>query len=247
MSLEGSLTSPFVCLVMPAYNEAGRNGLEFGISRAIEQAHQGLSGKYDDDYEIFVADDGSTDNTVAIAEAAGATVLRLPHRGKGHAVRRGMQATGADFRAFVDADGSFHINDVIGLLDRVMRDADVAVAERRRGTDMASPDANKWRALASKTISWASHKIVPTGVKDTQCGAKAFRGPVADKLYGLATVDEFASDIEIIWTAEKLGYKVVSQACEVTPVDDSHVHWDDGITLLWDCVGIRLDSIDRQN
>ncbi len=239
MSLDDSLT-PSVSLIVPAFNEEKR-----GLARTIENAHYGFSRQYGNDYEIIVADDGSEDLTAAIAESAGARVLRLDQNmGKGAAVRAGMLGSKAQFRAFEDADGSFQIDDVIRLLDRVMSDADIAIARRGEGSDMASPHASKLRALGSKAIGWTSKLIVPTGVEDTQCGAKAFRGFVADDIYGRAKIDGFAGDIEALYIARQLGYNVVSQVCNVTPMEGSKVRLIDGWKVLRDSVSIRISHGD---
>ena len=241
MSLE-CLTPPEIGLIIPARDEVAR-----GLATTIAHAHEGLSREYGSNYEIWVAENGSTDNTALVAEEAGAKVLRLEKAGKGAAVRAGMLACRADFRAFMDADGSFKMDDIIRLLDLVMTDADIAVAERSHGIDMADPHASRWRAFGSHFISTASHIIVPTGVKDPQCGAKAFVGSVADKLFGQAKIDKYAGDIEALFMAKRLGYKIVSQVCDVTPIDDSKVRAVDGLRILWDCLGIRLNYAGRQN
>jgi glycosyltransferase involved in cell wall biosynthesis len=84
-----------VSVVIPAYNAAGT------IGRTLESiAAQDLDGAW----EVIVADDGSTDETVAIAERAGATVLRQDHEGPGPARNRGVAAASAPVIAFTDAD-----------------------------------------------------------------------------------------------------------------------------------------------
>lgn len=84
-----------VSVIVPAYNSAAT------IGRSLEA----LAGqRLDREYEVIVVDDGSSDGTVAIAESAGARVLRQEHEGPGPARNRGAAAASADCLAFTDSD-----------------------------------------------------------------------------------------------------------------------------------------------
>ena len=231
------LKAPEASLIIPAFNEAkARRNLE----ATLTNAHLGLEREFGSNYELLLADDGSSDATIDIARQNGASVLALPHKGKGAAVRAGILHSQARYRAFMDADNSFRIDDVVSLIDKVSGPADVAIATRHEGLDTIGPHASRTRAIFSKALANVCEVITPTGVKDTQCGAKAFKGEVAQDLYGRSVIDGFAGDREVLHLAYKLGYSVVEQACHVTPQPGSKVRpLQDGVSIVRDAVRIR--------
>ncbi len=108
------MPQPFLSVVIPTFNEEAR--IAGTLSRVIEY----LSGQ-DYQWEVVVADDGSTDHTSelvgrTIVEHSNVRVLRLPHRGKGWAVKNGMLAAEGEYRLLSDADLSVPIDQVERLL-----------------------------------------------------------------------------------------------------------------------------------
>ena len=100
-----------VTIVIPAHNEAGAIGDVIAALRT--QAIPGV-------VEIIVIDDGSTDNTGEIAEAAGVTVLRhRGNRGYGAALKTGVKAATGDYILTMDADGQHRLEDVLSLVTAV--------------------------------------------------------------------------------------------------------------------------------
>ena len=110
----GMTPTPHLSVVIPAYNE------EIRISRTIREIVSYLS-EQDYEWEIVVADDGSSDATARLVPEAAdgdprVRVLSLEHRGKGWAVKNGMLAASGDFRLLSDADLSVPIAQVERLL-----------------------------------------------------------------------------------------------------------------------------------
>jgi glycosyltransferase involved in cell wall biosynthesis len=117
-----------VSVVVPAFNEElGIAGVVSGLRAAMEGA--GL--KASDDYEILVVDDGSSDRTAALAEEAGARVLRHPiNRGYGRALLSGFEAARFPWLLMIDADGSYPPGDAAALLPCAPR-FDMAIGARQ--------------------------------------------------------------------------------------------------------------------
>jgi glycosyltransferase involved in cell wall biosynthesis len=113
-----------VCAIVPAFNEA----------RTIRETIAGIKSRGVSN--ILVVDDGSRDGTPKLAEEAGAFVIKLPeNRGKGAAMRAGLEKAGSEVVAFLDADLGESAADVIVLLQPVLSGAaDVTIARLARPT-----------------------------------------------------------------------------------------------------------------
>jgi glycosyltransferase involved in cell wall biosynthesis len=189
-------------IVLPCYQEAER------LPTALERYLAHFSARVQD-VEVLVVDDGSTDQTLAAAEAVAARdrrvrVLRCPtHRGKGFAVRTGMLAGRGDRLVFTDADASYGPDEV----ERVLRALDGApVAIGRRGDLETSGPV--LRRLASRVFNQAMRRLLGLPFRDTQCGLKGFRREAARELFGRTRVDGFAFDAEVLFLARRLGLTV---------------------------------------
>jgi dolichyl-phosphate beta-glucosyltransferase len=194
-------------IVVPAYNEARR--LSGTLPRVIEYA-----SRLDESVEIIVVDDGSTDGTTGVATAVGqacglVTVLRSDqNRGKGAAVRRGMLAARFGHVLFTDADLSTPMAETAKLRAALASGADVAIGSRRlTGSDVQVQQP--WlRELAGRTFSGLVSILLLPGIRDSQCGFKAFRRSAVRGLFGQQRLDGFGFDAEVLWLARRLGYRV---------------------------------------
>ena len=165
--------------------------------------------------EIIVADDGSSDHTgEAFADAiddlpqAGLTYryLPLPHRGKGSAVRAGVQSATGDPIVFLDADLTIPV-EIIDRFLRVIDDgADIAIASRYvPGSVVKRP---LWRRFMGTGFRACVHALVPTDVQDTQCGGKAYTAEAAKDLFHRQRLHGFAFDAEVLFLARRARYRV---------------------------------------
>lgn len=195
-------------LILPAYNEARR--LPASLIRCREFFRdRGLAA------EVIVVDDGSTDGTAAaFGDAArspgtpevGLRYERLEHRGKGAAVRAGVLRAAGDPIVFLDADLTIPVETIDELLAALARGADIAVASRyAAGSRISRP---WWRGLLSDAFRMFVRLVLPTGVRDTQCGGKAYRADVARALFSRQRLDGFAFDAEVLFLARRAGYRV---------------------------------------
>jgi dolichyl-phosphate beta-glucosyltransferase len=188
-------------LVLPCFNEADR----LPATLATHLAHlPDASGAA----EVLVVDDGSTDATAEVAQAAAAGDARVrvlrsrPNHGKGFAVRTGMLAAAGNLLVFTDADGAYGPAD----LERVVLALAAApVAIGTRGPDSGAPLP---RQVASRAFNHALHLLSDLPFTDTQCGLKGFRREAARQLFGRARVNGFAFDVELLLLARRLGLPV---------------------------------------
>ena len=186
-------------VVIPAHNEV--EVIETTLAGLVQPlVTEGL------DFEVVVVDDGSGDRTAEVASLAGAEqVLSLPaNRGKGAAVRAGVQASRGRVVAFLDADLAYHPSHLRDLLMAVESGWDVVVGNRRH-PDSVVLRSSGLRALGSRVVNRMSAAVLLAAPLDTQCGLKGFRGDVARDLFAHARVDGFAFDIEILHLVERRG------------------------------------------
>lgn len=208
---------PRLSLVIPAYNEAGN--LKRG---ALHKVDAYLAAQpYDS--EVIVVDDGSADETAALIDAYAAErkrfrLIRNPHRGKAYAVSTGMLAATGEIVFFSDMDQATPLSEAELILPWFDRGYDVVIGSRGTYRRNAPP----WRQIMSRGQMLLRNLILGfSEITDTQCGFKAFRGeavrPILDHLhfYRLDQAQETTGakvtagfDVEILYVAKRLGYKV---------------------------------------
>jgi glycosyltransferase involved in cell wall biosynthesis len=202
------LTFVDLSIVVPAYNEEQR------ILPTLAKL-QAFLDKQPLRYEVVVVDDGSKDNTIGVTEAAMATMpaLRLvrqtPNRGKGAAVRRGMLEARGQIRVMCDADGSMPPEELPKLLAPIIAcKAEIAIGSRYvegAKTDKKQPF---YRVLWSRLCNRVIQKSLVPGVRDTQCGFKAFTAEAARDLFRYGRIDGWAFDLEILALARRRGFAI---------------------------------------
>lgn len=213
-------------VVLPAYNEAERIGPAldelFGyLGRRGGQARDGAPGAagLPESIEVLLVDDGSSDDTIAIVEArpearapttdgVSLRVLRVPHGGKGAAVRAGMLAATGDPVVFADADMATP-PDQLPLLVAALADHDVALGSRIQpdGSDLRATQPG-YRRLLGKAFHLLASIWVVGPVHDTQCGFKGFTGAAAQDLFARQQVTSIVFDVELIFLARRRGYRM---------------------------------------
>lgn len=223
-------------IVIPAYNEASRLGRS--LDRIVEYL-----GARDGDWEVLVVDDGSADDTAALAEGfpdARVRTLRLArNRGKGAALRAGVLASRGERVLLTDADLSVPIED-LPRLEAALGRAPVVLGSR------AVPDARvvhrqpAYRELMGKVFNLLVRLLAVRGVRDTQCGFKLLDGAVARQLFADLTVERFAYDVELAWLARRRGHRVVEVGVTWADSRESKVNpLADPLQMLWDVLRFR--------
>jgi dolichyl-phosphate beta-glucosyltransferase len=209
-------------VVIPAYNETAR------LPPYLAEVVGYFDGR-DEPYEVLVVDDGSADGTaervreIGRAHPAIACVTLPENRGKGRAVRVGMQRARGALRLMADADGATPIAEVKRLEVVIDGGADLAVGSRARPDPSVARQTRLHRRLAGHVFNRVARSLGVGDVVDTQCGFKLFRGPIADDLFGALRTDGFAFDVELLLLARRRGYRVVEVAVNWTDQPGSKV------------------------
>ena len=224
-------------VVIPAYKAAPF--LADSVARLRDELEP-LVGK--GELEIVVVDDGSPDDTFAVAETSGADlVLRLDHnKGKGAAVRMGMLHARGRTLAFTDADLSYAPVLLFTLLEEVEQGWDVVVGSRSHVETVTLVRARRLRAFGSRIINMISFAVLLGAYRDTQCGLKAFRSDAAASIFSVARIDRFAFDIEVFHLAERFRLALKEVPVTLTNSPGSTVKMGlDSLRVLVDMVRIR--------
>ena len=219
-------------IVIPAYNEERRlpNTLRAVDSYISEQ-----------DYttEVIVVVNGSTDNTLEVAQefAAEHNYVRVLHdhkRGKGRAVRLGMIEALGKYRFMCDADLSMPIHEIDRFLPPKLENYDVAVGSREA---LGSTRYNEpiFTHLRGRIFSNLVKLFTMQEFEDTQCGFKCFRDEVAVDLFSIQQIDGMSFDVELLYIAKQRGYKIVEVAIDWYFDPESKVRMlDDSLKMLAD-------------
>ncbi len=201
-------------IVVPAYNEERRLG------PTLAGWAQWMDG-FDGSAELVVSDDGSSDGTAALVQAAATRdarirLNRLPaNRGKGAAVRSGMLAARGDYRFYVDADMNIapaHTEPALAMLRAGVADV---VTGKRSLAAYADTERSVARLAAGAAVQATRRGLLLPVIRDTQAGFKGFTAQWAERIFRRASVDGFAFDIEVLYLARRLGARVVEMPVDV--------------------------------
>ena len=196
-----------ISVIVPAYNEEAR------IVPTLERLCEYLGERFPG-YEIIVVDDGSTDNTSRVVKnlilkSCDIKLIQSPkNMGKGHAVKTGVLASKGGLVLICDADLSTPVEEVEKLGHFMKEGFDIAIGSRGlRDSDIAV--RQPWhRERMGKIFNVFVRNLVMGGIRDTQCGFKLFRGDVSRELFAKCRIHGFSFDVEVLFLAEKAGYKI---------------------------------------
>jgi len=188
-----------VSVVIPCLNEA--NSLAFCVEKAISSfRNAGLRG------EVIVADNGSTDGSIEIAEFNGATVVHVPERGYGAALKVGIAAARGEYVIMGDADDSYDFSEIPNFVDELRRGNDLVMGNRFRGGIKPGAMPPLHRYFGNPGLSWLVNFLFRAGVGDSYCGMRGFSRALYDKLDLRSSGMEFA--LEFVIKASQIGARI---------------------------------------
>jgi dolichyl-phosphate beta-glucosyltransferase len=234
-----SPVAPELSIIIPSYNEELR--LPVTLSRIA--AYTRSSNRA---IEVIVVDDGSRDDTVAVAERFRNEIPSLravsngENRGKGYSVRHGMQEACGDIVLFTDADLSAPIEEVEKLLP-AMKTNDVAIGSRAVDRSQITVHESRFREFAGIIFNKIVRLILRLPFVDTQCGFKAFRRIPCKIIFEQQTIERFGFDPELLYLARHHGLRAVeisvrwghSPATKVNMMRDSIQMFIDVFVIRW--------------
>ncbi len=213
-------------LVIPAYNEADRIVPTLGKTTAYLQGRPFSS-------EVIVVSDGSTDNTRGVVERMGqrdGVRIRVieyhPNRGKGYAVRTGMQEGSGNILMFMDADYAVPIQAMEDGLSLIRRGYDIAIGSRALAASRVLARQNVLRELSARIYTLIQNRYLGISFADTQCGFKLFTRRAARALFSRQRLSSVIFDPEILYLAEGLGFRIGEFPVVWRHVGNSRIQYD---------------------
>ena len=208
-------------IVLPVLNEA------HVLERSVTKLHRYLASNLPYKWRIVIADNGSTDGTAAIARRLAERypeirLLQLPEKGRGRALKQAWVSSKADILAYMDIDLSTNLDSFEPMIAPLITgDAGLATGSR------LMKQSRTTRGFKREFISRCYNRIIRTTMKtkfvDAQCGFKAIRRDVAQKLLPHIKDTAWFFDTELLVKAEYNGYKIHEEPVEWIEDTDSRV------------------------
>tara|TARA_Y100001968_G_scaffold327067_1_gene371370 strand:+ start:449 stop:1603 length:1155 start_codon:yes stop_codon:yes gene_type:complete len=152
--------------VIPCLNE------ERTLKNVIENCHE--AGKYSSSYEVIVADNGSTDNSVKIAKANNAKIVNVPIRGYGAALREGINQASGKYVVMGDSDSTYNFLDSVAMVEKLRSAKYSLVMGNRFGQIEENAMPFLHRYLGNPVLTTIGRILFGANVRDFHCGLRAF-------------------------------------------------------------------------
>jgi dolichyl-phosphate beta-glucosyltransferase len=205
-----------ISVIVPAYNEIVRIAQTIGEAKSYFEKRGGkyeiiVSADGDDGTRELVAGMAKTDPTLKVIGSNG-------RQGKGRGIRQGVALAQNDIIGFVDADNKTPIAEFDKFEPLLVQGYDVVIGSRGMQGSRIEQAQPLYRQLGSKGFAVFMHTVVGLDdIVDTQCGFKFFQRRAALDLFRRQKIDGYMYDVEILYLAEKAGYRIAQVP----------VHWRD--------------------
>ena len=226
--------------MVPAYNEEKR------LPPGIHAILRWLKSRRFDFAEVVVVDDGSRDGTagyvegLSVAEPLVRLVRNPGNRGKGYAVRHGVQEARGEWILSTDADLSAPIEEADQLQSAAERErAAVAIGSRALDRSLIGVHQPAFREYAGRFFNLVMRIVMRLPFRDTQCGFKLFRADAAREIFRRQQLDGFGFDVEDLFIARKLGYRTIEVPVRWNDVKGTKVGAFSGLKAFADLARIR--------
>lgn len=236
---QADMVIPNLSVVVPAYNESARLGPS--LAAICEYLERGT-----DRWELIVVDDGSTDDTAKIVLRAQEAcdqvrLVQLPrNRGKGYAVRAGVLASHGRLVLISDADLSTPIEELDVLRAAYRPGYAAVIGSRALAASRIEIRQNRVREVLGRLGNRFIQALAVPGIADTQCGFKLLDGDRGRAVFGLATIDGWGFDIEVLHLCHRFGWTVVEVPVRWSHAEGSRLRPGAYLQVLGEVVRTRL-------
>jgi len=219
------------------------NALESNLPFLINELNK---KKYD--FEIIIVDDGSKDQVITkkIAQNFNAVFIGLDkNKGKGAAIKEGMNNAKGDFRIFTDADIPYEFESLEKMISEYKSGkSNLIIGDRTLVKSKYYDSLSFIRNFGSKLFSLLVGSIFRSGLSDTQCGLKGFTANTAKYLFSKSRINGFAFDVEILYLADKYKYQIQRVPVKLRNQSTSSVKvLKHGLFMFIDLIKIKINQI----
>jgi dolichyl-phosphate beta-glucosyltransferase len=231
-----------ISILVPAYNEEKR------LPSTLKKWQEFLNNEKNLEYkvnEIIIIDDGSKDKTISVAqrfnEFLPIKVINIEkNKGKGNAIRCGVKKAGGDFIFIYDADAAVLPEEIKKFLLEI-KEYDIVIGSR------TAKNSKTKMSFIRRFIGLCFHifcyPLIPK-IKDASCGAKLFKTEFAKQIFELQKINRFAFDIEILWLAKKMNYKIKEVGVTWQEISGSKVNiFKDSLEMFFSVLGLYKRSL----
>ena len=237
---------PFYSVIIPTYNESSKEKEMKEHLASIKEYFENLG----QNYEILVVLDGPTDNSLELVQKIAQNnpqikiIDRKENKGKGYSVREGLLKAEGQVRLFTDMDGATPIKMFDRFLPKFQEGFDIVIGSRDMKESQIKVHQPKWKEwlgdFGNLLIQLGTGLY---GMKDTQCGFKAFSEKAVEDILPRTTVDRWGIDFEILMIGKKLGYKVAEAPVEWIDKGDSKVGLSGYISTFKDLFYVKMNML----
>ncbi|MEM2736685.1 MAG: glycosyltransferase family 2 protein [Thermoproteota archaeon] len=234
-----------VSVILPAYNEAAR------IEQAVEAIIETLRD-ISSHYEIIIAEDGSTDGTDKIASRLSAKYPFIIHihsdkrLGKGRALTQAFKRSRGEILVYMDVDLATNLKYLKDLIQVVREGYDFATGSRY--LQESKIKRSLLRLIASRIYNSIMRLLFKTGIKDHQCGFKAFNRSSLLKIIDQVKAEHWFWDTEILVKASRKGFKIKEIPVEWVEGKTTKVRLlKDSIVMFTQALRLWLEQIRQSN
>jgi dolichyl-phosphate beta-glucosyltransferase len=227
-----------ISVVIPAFNEARR------ILPSLEQIFSYMEAHHAD-HEVLVVDDGSTDGTLQRVQRRFRNQPRLRllsygrNRGKGYAVRYGVEQAHGEVVLFSDADLSTPVQELDNLLPALLRGYDLVLGTRAHPESDVRVRQPAYRESAGKFFNSLVRTLLGYEFQDTQCGFKLLRRETLLPILRRQRINRFAFDVELLYLAQQAGLRITDVPVVWMNSPESKVRlWRDPIGMFIDLLRV---------
>lgn len=227
-------------VVIPAYNEEKR--LPKTLNRMLSYLKKRKLKN-----EIIIVADKSKDRTLEVVRDYSERYKNIKYiynpkkQGKGYAIKKGILASKGSLVLFTDADTSTPITELDNFMPQI-KDYDIIIGSREH-KDSVVKEKLISRVILGNLGNILLRLLLIKRIRDTQCGFKLFKGNIARKLFSLSRIKGFGFDFEVIFLAQKNGYKIKEMPVNWTYCAGTKVTWQSHFVTLKELFEIRLSQL----
>lgn len=181
-------TTPEFSFVLPCLNEV--RTIEVCVDKCRRSANE-----HKLDIEIILADNGSTDGSIELAESLNCRVVHVKKKGYGSALISGIKSAKGNFVIMGDADDSYDFSDIGKFVDGLRQGADIVIGNRMKGGVLPGAMPPLHRYLGNPVLSFLGRIFYNTKIGDFHCGLRGFKREKILELNLKCSGMEFASEM----------------------------------------------------